>query len=170
MFSFEVYNINILIGIIALVIAVSACIGLSIRQAAESAKESALDGMSVTATISYDRASAMGNMGGGRPGMGGNRPSGGFDPSQLGDIMGKSSSLSLEEYEKYAEAKSVEDFYYTLTATLKRKLWISSVNWQIKENALFSLAILPTLPICATKRMSSPKYPKKRKGREKNEN
>ena len=62
---------NILIGIIALVIAVSACIGLSIRQAAESAKEAALDGMSVTATISYDRAGAMGNMGGGRPGMGG---------------------------------------------------------------------------------------------------
>ena len=41
---------NILIGIIALVIAVSACIGLSIRQAADSAKESMLDGMSVTAT------------------------------------------------------------------------------------------------------------------------
>ena len=33
---------NILIGIIALVIAVSACIGLSIRQAAESAKASAI--------------------------------------------------------------------------------------------------------------------------------
>ena len=36
---------NILIGIIALVIAVSACIGLSIRQAAESAKTSALEGI-----------------------------------------------------------------------------------------------------------------------------
>ena len=34
---------NVLIGIIALVIAVSACLGLSIRQAAESAKESALE-------------------------------------------------------------------------------------------------------------------------------
>ena len=67
---------NILIGIIALVIAISACIGLSIRQAAESAKASAIEGMSVTATISYDRASAMGNMAGGRPGMsgGGNNP------------------------------------------------------------------------------------------------
>ena len=107
---------NVLIGIIALVIAVSACIGLSIRQAAESAKESALDGMSVTATISYDRASAMGNMAGGRPGMGGGFMSGGFDPSQLGDIMGKGSSLTLEEYQKYAEAESVQDFYYTLTA------------------------------------------------------
>ena len=109
---------NILIGIIALVIAVSACIGLSIRQAAESAKESALDGMSVSATISYDRASAMGDMAGGRPGNmgGGGFMGGGFDPSQLGDIMGKDSSLSLEEYQKYAEAESVQDFYYTLTA------------------------------------------------------
>ena len=108
---------NILIGIIALVIAVSACIGLSIRQASESAKKSALDGMSITATISYDRASAMGNMAGGRPGMGGGGfGSGSFDPSQFGDIMGKSSSLTLEEYLKYAEAESVQDFYYTLTA------------------------------------------------------
>ena len=108
---------NILIGIIALVIAVSACIGLSIRQAAESAKKSALDGMSITATISYDRAGAMGNMAGGRPGMGGGGFGGGsFDPSQFGDIMGKSSSLTLEEYMKYAEAASVQDFYYTLTA------------------------------------------------------
>lgn len=108
---------NILIGIIALVIAVSACIGLSIRQAAESAKESALDGMSITATISYDRAGAMGNMAGGRPGMGGGGFGGGsFDPSQFGDIMGKGSSLTLEEYQKYAQAESVQDFYYTLTA------------------------------------------------------
>ena len=108
---------NILIGIIALVIAVSACIGLSIRQAAESAKMSALDGMSVTATISYDRAGAMGDMAGGRPGMGGGGfPGGDFDPSRFGDIMGKGSTLTLEEYQKYAEADSVEDFYYTLTA------------------------------------------------------
>ena len=107
---------NVLIGIIALVIAVSACIGLSIRQASESAKEAALDGMSVTATISYDRASAMGNLSGGRPGMGGGGFMGGFDPSQLGDIMESSSSLTLEEYQKYASAESVQDFYYTLTA------------------------------------------------------
>ena len=107
---------NILIGIIALVIAISACIGLSIRQAAESAKTSALEGMSVTATISYDRASAMGNMSGGRPGMGGGFSGGSFDPSQFGDIMGKGSSLTLEEYQKYADAESVQDFYYTLTA------------------------------------------------------
>ena len=88
---------NILIGIIALVIAVSACIGLSIRQAAESAKASALDGMSVTATIQYDRASAMGQIGGGRPSGGsGGRPNMSFDKNQFANMMGNASSLTLD--------------------------------------------------------------------------
>ena len=105
---------NILIGIIALVIAISACIGLSIRQASENAKATALEGLSITATISYDRANAMGQMGGGRPGgFGGG---GGFDRDQFADLMGSASSLTLEEYQKYAEASTVQDFYYTLTA------------------------------------------------------
>ena len=105
---------NILIGIIALVIAISACIGLSIRQASENAKTTALEGLSITATISYDRANAMGQMGGGRPGgFGGG---GGFDRDQFANMMGSASSLTLEEYQKYAEASTVQDFYYTLTA------------------------------------------------------
>lgn len=127
---------NILIGIIALVIAVSACIGLSIRQAAESAKKSSLDGMSVTATISYDRASAMGDMVGGRPGNmgGGGFPGGNFDPGQLGDIMGKGSSLALEEYKKCAEAESVQDFYYTLTAYFNGSENFSPVSDETEES------------------------------------
>ena len=53
---------NILIGIITFVISVSACLGLSIRQAAESAKESTLEGLSISATISYDCSSMMNAM------------------------------------------------------------------------------------------------------------
>ena len=103
---------NVLIGIIALIIAVSACLGLSIRQAAENAKESALEGMSVTGTISYDRQSMMGGFGGGsRPDF-----SGEFDKDAFEDIMSDASSLTLEEYLVYANASTVEDFYYTLTA------------------------------------------------------
>ena len=102
---------NVLIGIIALVIAVAACIGLSSRQAADSAKDSALAGMHITATISFDRSGAM-NQIGGKPGNMG----GGFDKNQFAGMMGSSSSLTLEEYLKYAEAQSVQDFYYTLTA------------------------------------------------------
>ena len=102
---------NVLISIIALVIAVSACLGLSIRQAAESAKESTLAELSITATISYDRSSMMNDM------MGGRAPGGGgFDRDQFKDMMGNASSLTLEEYQTYADAESVQDFYYTLTA------------------------------------------------------
>ncbi len=103
---------NILIGIIVLVIAISACIGLSIRQAAESAKEDTLSGMSVTATISVDRQSMMGNM---KPGEG---SEGGFDKDSFKEMMGSTSSLSIEEYQKYAEASTVENFYYTVTTSL----------------------------------------------------
>lgn len=95
-----------------MIIAVSACLGLSIRQAAENAKESTLEGMSVTGTISYDRQSMMGGFGGGsRPDF-----SGEFDKDAFEDMMSDASSLTLEEYLVYANASTVEDFYYTLTA------------------------------------------------------
>ncbi len=112
---------NILIGIIVLVIATSACIGLSIRQAAQSAKEETLSGMSVTATISVDRQSIMGNMMGG----GGVGP---FDKDQFLQMMGQTSTLTLEEYQKYADASSVKDFYYTITASLNGSDNIEAVS------------------------------------------
>ncbi len=111
---------NILIGIIVLVIAISACIGLSIRQAAQSAKEETLSGMSVTATISVDRQSMMGGMMGG----GGGR----FDKDQFAEMMGGTSALTLEEYQKYADASSVKDFYYTITASFNGSDNIEAVS------------------------------------------
>ncbi len=98
---------SVLIGIIALVIATSACLGLSIRQAAQNAKETTLNEMEITANISVDRRSMMQNI---KPGEDG------FDRDAFKDKMGETSSLSLEEYKKYAEADAVEDFYYTITA------------------------------------------------------
>ena len=126
---------NILIGIIALVIAVSACIGLSIRQAAESSKAAALEELSVTVTIQYDRASAMDNIAGGRPSGdgGGGRPTMSFDKNEFANMMGKSSSLTLDEYKKYAEAESVEDFYYTLTAYFNGSESFSAVTDEFEE-------------------------------------
>ena len=99
---------NVLIGIIALVIAISACIGLSIRQAAISAKESALSGMSINATISFNRMDAI-------QGLGGKPGGGGFNREEFENMMGRTEALTLDEYLKYAEAASVDDFYYTLT-------------------------------------------------------
>ena len=45
-------------------------------------------------------------------------PAGGFsfDRSRFSSIMRSASSLTVDEYKKYAEAESVSDFYYTLTA------------------------------------------------------
>lgn len=106
---------NVLIGIIVLVIALSACLGLSIRQAAENAKTETIEGMSITGTISYDRSSMMeqfrpgGNDGGG--------DKGGFNREDFSQMMGGASALTLEEYQTYAEASSVKDFYYELTAS-----------------------------------------------------
>ena len=53
---------NFLIGIIVFVIAISTCLGLSIRQAAVNAKESALEGINISATISYEYAGQMEKM------------------------------------------------------------------------------------------------------------
>ena len=107
---------NVLIGIIVLVISVSACIGLFIRQAAENAKTDTLENLSITATISFDRRSAMEEMRNENMNNGNQPPE--FDRSQFKDMMNQSSSLALEEYEKYATADSVQDFYYNLTASL----------------------------------------------------
>lgn len=108
---------NILIGIIVLVIAISACIGLSIRQAASDAKQDALDDLSVTATISFDRG---GQMSGFQtpPDMGSDGERGEFDKSQFSQMMGQSSSLTLDEYQKYASHESVDDFYYSYTVSI----------------------------------------------------
>lgn len=120
---------NVLISIIALVIAVSACLGLSIRQAAESAKESTLDDLTITANISYDRSSMMNDMMGG-----GQRPEdGGFDRDQFADMMGNASELTLEEYQTYANAESVQDFYYTLTASFNGNDEILPVSDETEE-------------------------------------
>ena len=126
---------TVLVGIIALVIAISACIGLSIRQAAENAKKTALEGMSVTATIQYDRTSAMGNMTRPSGGSSGGRPSMNFDKNQFADMMGSASSLTLEEYEKYAEAKSVSGFYYTLTAYFNGTDSFAAVTDEVEEDS-----------------------------------
>lgn len=97
---------SILIGIIVVIIAFSMCIGLCIRQSASNAKEEALADMNITAQISPNREAAMDKAGAGEPGT--------FDKSQLKEMMG--TSLSLEQLEKYAKAKSVKSFYYTLSA------------------------------------------------------
>lgn len=120
---------NILISIIVLVIAVSACLGLSIRQAAESVKESTLEELTITANIAYDRSSMMNGMMGERQ----KSVDGGFDRDQFADMMGNASELTLEEYQTYANAESVQDFYYTLTASFNGNDEILPVSDETEE-------------------------------------
>ena len=107
---------NILIGIIVLIISVSACVSLSIRQAAEAAREDAMSGLSVTAQISFDRSKAMEEMRSNAPDPNSDSDSSdsgkGFDRGKFDFSVLQGSSLTLDEYIKYAEAQSDGDSYY----------------------------------------------------------
>lgn len=115
---------NILIGIIVLVIAVSACIGLSIRQAANSVREQTLDSMTVTAQISFDRSSLMKeiqeNAGEGKQKE--------FNKSDFSKMMGNQDSLTIDEMKTYAKAQSVQSFYYTATASVNGTAGLEAVT------------------------------------------
>lgn len=104
---------NILIGIVALVIAVSSCVALSIRQAAETAKKDTLEGLTITAQISFNRSSQMSSQ------MEDMKNSGTFDKSSFDFSKIAGESLTLDDYMKYTEAQSDGDsYYYNMTASL----------------------------------------------------
>ena len=119
---------NILIGVIVFIIALSACIGLSIRQAADSAREETLKTLKITANISFDRSSMMSDM----RGEGGK---GSFDRDKFSENMEKMSGLTLEEYQKYAKAETVEDFYYTVTTSVNGTENFSSVTTETEDES-----------------------------------
>ena len=108
---------NILIGVIVLVIAVSSCVALSIREAANSAKEQYLEELEVTAQISMDRQSMMKDFSEGSEG--------GFDRDSMKEMLTSQEELTLEELLTYAEADSVKGFYYTGTTTVN-----TDDNWE----------------------------------------
>lgn len=93
---------NILIFILVFMIAVSACVALSVRNSAESAKEAAYNSLSITAQISTDRQGIMG---------GGN-----FDRDSMMDRLSR--TLTLDEMTYYARSEFVDNFYYSMSAGL----------------------------------------------------
>ena len=96
---------NILIGIIVAVIAISSCIGLSIRNAAKKAEEQGLESLSVTATISFDRQSLMQN-------------AENKDASDFREQMKNIESLSIDDMKVYAESEYVDKFTYTISSSV----------------------------------------------------
>ena len=100
---------NILIGCIAFVIGLSACLALSIREAADRERESGLSDLNITATIRVDRQSMMEDM---------RKNAEETEQGSMKDWMSSMKELSLEELKTYAQAKSVHDFYYTESVSL----------------------------------------------------
>ena len=98
---------NILIGVIVFIIAFSACIGLSIRQAANNALESSVDKMNITANISVDRSTMMNKA-----------AESGSDKGAMREMLSTIEYLSLSEMLTYAKADSVEDFTYSSSVTI----------------------------------------------------
>ena len=108
---------NVLIGIIVLVISVAACIGLSIQNAAEDAREATLEGITVTAQISVDRNAMMsGMMENMQPGEDGGMPS--FDKDSFRENMNAIEGLTINEMQKYADLDMVKSFYYTMSVSM----------------------------------------------------
>ena len=108
---------NVLIGIIVLVISVAACIGLSIQNAAEDAREATLEGITVTAQISVDRNAMMsGMMENMQPGEDGGMPS--FDKDSFRENMNAIEGLTIDEMQKYADLDMVKSFYYTMSVSM----------------------------------------------------
>ena len=108
---------NVLIGIIVLVISVAACIGLSIQNAAEDAREATLEGITITAQISVDRNAMMSDMRENlQPGEGGGMPS--FDKDSFRENMNAIEGLTIDEMQKYADLDMVKSFYYTMSVSM----------------------------------------------------
>lgn len=105
---------TILTAIIIIAIAFSSCVALSIRQAAQTAREDVLEGLSITAQISLDRTAMMKQKSSDDADSGSESSD---NKENFAKRMG-ASSLSVEEMQTYAEAESVKDFYYTLTSSV----------------------------------------------------
>ncbi len=105
---------NILIGIIVLIISVSACVALSIQQAAEVAKEDTLSNLKVTAQISFDRKKAMNEMMNNKDSDSDDDDSSqrSFDRGKFDFNVLQGSSLTLDDYMKYTKALTKDDGYY----------------------------------------------------------
>lgn len=99
---------NILICLITLIIAVSVCVALSIRQASEATKEDTLASLSVTAQISYDRAKAMEEM---QASMSTDSSEGAAGRSFDFEAL-QGQALTLDDYLDYAQALTDADWYY----------------------------------------------------------
>ncbi len=97
---------SLLILILVFVIALSACVALSIRSSAENAKETTLANMSITAQITANRENIMNSMGQ-------------MDRDAMESMLGNTlKGFDLEQLSTYAQSEYVDNFYYTASLGL----------------------------------------------------
>ena len=96
---------SVLFGIIVFIIALSACLALSVRQAAETTRAEGLKNLSITGSITLDMDKAIGEGSSKRP-----------SKSEMKKNF-QAGQLSLTELKKYSKLSSVKSFYYTGTAS-----------------------------------------------------
>lgn len=105
---------NFLMIIITLVIAIAACISLSIREAADKAEEETLASLTVNAQLSFDRTDMMSKM----QGEAGEKP-GEMDRSKFDFSSLSNSALTLDDYMSYTKFLSENDsYFYSQTVSL----------------------------------------------------
>lgn len=114
---------SILILIIALVIAVSACVTLSIRQSAVRARETGLSDLEITAQIALGPPVADAVRPEWRRGSKRRTPGSLIHEGRASRRAGADAG----ELQTYAAAPSVKSFYYTLTARWTVPVWNRSI-------------------------------------------
>ncbi|HOU09219.1 MAG TPA: ABC transporter permease [Clostridiales bacterium] len=111
---------NIIIGVIVMAIAVSGSIALSIRRAASKAEQEGLEALNITAQITVDRQKMMQAA----------REQGG----DMREALQGAQELSIEQLQTYAEAESVEDFYYSVNSSFDAGTGLSPVDTSSEED------------------------------------
>ncbi len=121
---------NILIAIIVAIIAAAATIGLSIRQAANSARETGLENTSVTGQISVDRSKLISASNTSGSSTTDARP----DFSAIREAL-SDKELKLSDYQQYAKLSSVASSYYTETSSLAKTDSFQAVSTTSSDNS-----------------------------------
>lgn len=105
---------NILIGIIVFTIAVSSCVALSIKNAANDAEQAGIDQANITASISLDRQKLMESA----QGSSSDSSTRDANMSSMRELMQQYSELGLDEQLTYAKSNYVKEFYYASSSSL----------------------------------------------------
>ena len=109
---------TIIICIIVVVIATSACIALSIQQSAGVARQRTEDTLQIRAHINVDRQYVMEALQNSEDGS----------EDSMEESIKSISGLSLDEMQTYAEADMVQDFYYYSNISLNGDNGLSALN------------------------------------------